>query len=128
MFLFVGNVCTVCCSEPLEVVAGWFSWSPLEVGIGYRSGVACLGMRGDLVVLFWMGLIVLQFINITLMASIEANCELKILAGTSLRADLKNCIACVILSSSMIWGYVRFLFKYSAVSVITNALVLLSMA
>ena len=74
MFLFFGNVCTVCFNTPLEVVAGWFSWSHLEVGIRYRSGAACLGMRGALVVLFWMGLIVFPFVNIALTASMAANC------------------------------------------------------
>ena len=48
-------MCTVCFSAPLEVVAGWFPWSPLEVGIRYLSGAACLCMRGDLVVLFTNG-------------------------------------------------------------------------
>ena len=109
MFLFFGNVCTVCCSAPLEVVSGWFSWSPLEVGIRYCSGVACLGMRGAFVVLFWMGLIVFPFVNIALTASMAANCELKMLAGTYLSYAVKNCIACVILSSAVMWGCVRYL-------------------
>ena len=77
-------MCTVCCSAPLEVVAGWFYWSPLESVIRYRSGAAFLGMRGDLDVLFWMDLIFLPFANIALTASMEANCELQRFAGTSL--------------------------------------------
>ena len=77
-------MCAVCCSAPLKVVAGWFSWSPLEVGIRYRSGAACLCMRGALVVLFWMGLIVFPFVNIALTSSMAANCELQMLSGTSL--------------------------------------------
>ena len=73
-----------------------------------------------------MGLIVFPFVNIALTASMEANCELKMLDGTSLSAAVKNCIACVILSSAMMWVCVRYICKYSAVSVIINALVLLS--
>ena len=128
MFLFFVIVCTFCCSSPLEVMAGWFSWSPLEVGIRYRSGAACLGMRGAVDVLFRMDLIVFPFVNIALTASMAANCESQILAGTSLSAAVKNCIVCAILSSAVVWGSVRHLCKYSAVSVIINTLVLLSIA
>ena len=52
MFLFFVIVCTVCCSAPLEVMAGWCSWSPLEVGIRCCSGAAFLSMRGAVDVLF----------------------------------------------------------------------------
>ena len=83
MLLSFGNVCTVCCSASLEVVAGWFSWSPLEVGIRYSSGAACLDLRGALVVLFWMGFI-FPFVHIDLTESMAANCELQMLAGTLL--------------------------------------------
>ena len=100
MFLFFGIVCTLCCSEPLEVVAGCFSWSPLEVGTRYRSGAAFLGMRGALDVLFWMDLIVFPFVNIALTASVADNCDLHMLAGTSLSAAVKKCIACAIMSSA----------------------------
>ena len=89
-------------------MAGWFSWSPLEVGTQYLSGAACLFMRGAIVVLLWMGFIV-PFVNIALTASMAANCELQMLAGTSLSADVKNCMACVILSSAMICGCVRYI-------------------
>ena len=82
-------------------MAGWFYWSPLEVGIRYRSGAAFLGMRGALDVLFWMDLIVFPFVNIALTASMAANCELQMLAGTSLSSTVKNCIACAILSSAV---------------------------
>ena len=122
IFLFFGNLFTVCCRTPLEVVAGWFSWSPLEVGTRYISGAACLCIRGALVVLVWMGFIV-PFVNIALTASMAANYELQMLAGTSLSAAVKNCMACVILSSAVICGCVRYLCKYSAVSVIINALI-----
>ena len=101
-------MCTVCCSAPLEVVAGWFYWSPLEVGIRYCSGAAFLGMRGAVDVLFWMDFIVSPFLNIALTASMAANCGSQIIAGTSLRAAVKNCIACVILSSDVMWGYVSY--------------------
>ena len=92
MFLFFGDVCTVCFSTPLEVLAGWFSWSPLEVGTRYLYGASCICMRGALVVLFWMGSI-FPFVNISLTSSMAANCELQMLAGTSLNAAAKNCIA-----------------------------------
>ena len=88
MFLFFENMCTFCFSAPLEVVAGWFSWSPLEVGIRYLSKAACLCMRGALVVLVWMGFIV-SFVNIALTASMAANFEMYILAGTALSASVK---------------------------------------
>ena len=84
-------------------------------------------MRGALDVLFWMGFI-FPFVNIALTASMEDNRELQMLAGTSLSAAVKNCIACVILSSAMIWGCVRYLCKYSEMSVIINALVFPSIA
>ena len=109
-------------------MAGWFSWSLLELGIRYRSGAAFIGMRGALDVLFWMDLIVFPFVNIALMASMAVNCELQMLAGTSLSAAVKNCIACTILSSAVMWGCVRYLCKYPAVSMIINGLVLLSIA
>ena len=54
MFFFFVIVCTVFCIAPLEVMAGWFSFPTLEVGARYRSGAACLGMRGAVDVLFWM--------------------------------------------------------------------------
>ena len=76
-------------------MAGWFYWLPLEVGVRYRSRAACLCMRGAFDVLFWMNFIVFPFVNIALMDSIDANCESQIMAGTSLNAAVKNCIACV---------------------------------
>ena len=94
MFLFFGIVCTVCCRAPLKVVAGWFYWSPLEVGIRYCSGAAFLGMRGALDVLLWMDLIVSSFLNIALTASMAANCELQLLDGTSLSAAVKLYCMC----------------------------------
>ena len=42
-------------------------------------------------------------------ASMAANCELQMLAGTSLSAVVKNCMACVIMSYDMICGCVRYL-------------------
>ena len=68
------------------------------------------------------------FKNIVLTASIAVNCELQMLAGTSFSAAVKNWISCVILSSAVICGYVRYLCKYSAVSVIINAFVFPSIA
>ena len=63
------------------------------------------------------------FENIVLTASIAANCELQMLAGTYFSAAVKNWIACAIMSSAVICGCVRYLCKYSAVSVIINAFV-----
>ena len=83
-------------------IAGWFYWPPLELGVRYRSGAACLGMRGAFDVLFWMDFIVFPFVNIFLMASMAANFELQILAGTSLSAAIKIVIACAILSSAVL--------------------------
>ena len=71
---------------------------------------------------------VLQFENIVLTASIAANCELHTLVGTSLSAADKKCMEWVIMYSDVTWGCVRYSCKYSAVSVIINALVLLSIA
>ena len=45
--VFFKIVSTFCCTAPLEVMDVCFSWSPLEVGVGYlNSGTACLGMSG----------------------------------------------------------------------------------
>ena len=46
------------------------------------------------------------FENIVLTASIAANCELQMLAGTSFSAAVKNWMACVIMSSAIIYGCV----------------------
>ena len=101
MFFFFIIVFTVCCSAPFEVMVGWFSWPPLEVGVRYRSVAACLGMRGAFDVLFWMDFIVFPFLNIALTASMAGNCESQILAGTYLSAAVKNFITCAILSSDV---------------------------
>ena len=101
MFFFFVNVCTFFCIAPLEFLAGWFSWPPLEVGVLYRSGAICLGIRGACDVLCGVDFIVFPFVNIARTASIAANCESQILVGTSLSAAVKNCIACVILSSDV---------------------------
>ena len=127
MFLIFCNLWTGYFSAPLEDVAGFISRSPLEVGIRYLSGFACFSMGSALAVSLWIGFIV-PFENIALTASMAATCELQIIAGTSLNAAVNNYIACVILSSVVICGCVRYLCKYPAVSVIINALVFLSIA
>ena len=66
---------------------------------------------------------IFPFVNIALTESMADNCELQILDGKSLSAAVKKFIACVIMSSAVIWGCVRYLCKYSAVSVIINAFV-----
>ena len=82
-------------------MAGWFYWPPLEVGVRYRAGAACLGMRDAFDVLGGVDFIVFPFVNIALTASIAANCYSKILVGTSFSDAVKNCSACVILSSAV---------------------------
>ena len=71
-------------------MAVWFYWPPLEVGVRYRAGAACLGMSGTIDFLCGLDFIVLPFVNIYLTASIAANCESQILVGTSLSAAVKN--------------------------------------
>ena len=120
VFIFF-NVWTGSLSAPLEVVAGLISWSPLEVGTRYLYGFACFSMSVALDDLFWMGFIV-PFENISLTESMAANWELQTFSGISLSDDVKSCMACVILSSAVMWGCVRYLCKYSAVSEIIKAL------
>ena len=46
-WVFFGIVNEFCCTTPLEFMALLFSWPPLEVGVGYRTGAsACLSMTG----------------------------------------------------------------------------------
>ena len=59
-------------------------------------------------------------------SSIAANCELHMLVGTFLSASDNNCMEWFILSSAVKLGCVIYPCKYSAVSVIINDLVLLS--
>ena len=102
MSFFFLIVCTVCCIAPLKVLDSWFSLPPFEVGIRYRAGADCLGMRDDYDVLCGADVIVIfPFVNISRTDSIAANCESQILVGTSLSAAVKNCIVCVILSSAV---------------------------
>ena len=121
-------VSTFFCTTPLEVMTVCFPCRPLEVGVGYLTGAtACLGMSGvecgDTV-----GSSVRQFANIVLTALIAANCESHMLVEKNLSATDEKCMAWVILSSAVMWGCVRYSCKYSAVSIMINALVLLSIA
>ena len=75
MFFFFVIVCTVFCISPLEVLDGWFSWPPLEVGVRYCSGTDCLGIRGACDFLCGADFIVYPFVNIARTASIATNCE-----------------------------------------------------
>ena len=52
MFFIFGTVWTVSLSTSLEIVAGLFTRSPLEVGNQYFTGFACFSMRGACDVLF----------------------------------------------------------------------------
>ena len=68
-------------------MALFFSWPPLEVGVGYRTGAdACLGMTGvgcgnNLCASGGKYSTVRQFAKIVWVASIAANCELHMLVG-----------------------------------------------
>ena len=115
-------------------MALFFSWPPLEVGVGYRTSTAAyLGMTGvgcgnTLCASGGKDSTVRQFAKIFWIASIAANCEFHMLVGTYLSSVDKKFIAWVILYSVVMWGCVRYSCKYSAVSVIINDLVLLSIA
>ena len=123
-----------CCNTPLEVIALSLYWPALEVGVGYLSGAdACLG-RNDVGCGNILGdsggkdATVCQFAKIVQIASIAANCESHMLVGTSLSAADNNCMVCAILSSAVTWSCVRYACKDSAVSVIINDFVFLSIA
>ena len=73
-----------------------------------------------------MDSIVCPFVNIALTTSISDHCESQILVGTSLSSAVKKCMAWLVLSSDVMWGCVRYSCKYSEVSVIVDALILLS--
>ena len=109
----------------------FFSWPHLEVGVGYRtSAAACLFLTGVWCgnTLFASGVkdyTVIQFVKIARKDSIAANCESHMLVGASLSAADKKWMEWVILYYTVTWGCVRYSCKYSAVSVIINALVLL---
>ena len=109
-------------------MAVWFSWPPLEVGVGYPAGASCLGMSDDTGFLGGLDSIVRQFSNIVRTASIAANCKSHMLVGTSLSAAERKCMAWFILSSDVTCDCMGYSCKYSAVSVIINALVLISIA
>ena len=55
--VFFENMSTFCGTSPLEVMAMWFSWPPLKVGVGYLAGASCLGISGDIG--FYVGWILL---------------------------------------------------------------------
>ena len=117
-----------CCTAPLEVMAVWFYWPPLEVGVGYLAGACCLGISGDTGFLGGLDSNVRQFANIVRTASIADNCKSQMLVGKYFSAAEKKCMAWVILSSNVTWGCVRYSCNYLAVSVLINALVLLSIS
>ena len=70
------------------------------MGVRYRAGAACLGMRGACDVLCGVDFIVVPFVKIARTSSIDANCESQVLVDTSLISAVKNFIACVIMSSA----------------------------
>ena len=104
------------------------------MGVGYLTGAtACLGMCGvecgnTVGFLGGKDSTVRQFTKIVWTASIAANCELHMLVGTYLSPFDKKCMEWFILSYAITRGRVRYSCKYSAVSVIINALVLMSIA
>ena len=129
-----GIVNEFCYTKPLEFMALLFSWPPLEVGVGYRTGsYACLSMTGvgcgnNLCASGGKDSTVHQFTKIVPTSSIAANCESHMLVGTFLSASDKKCMEWFILSSAVRWVCVIYPCKYSAVSVIINDLVFLSIA
>ena len=131
MFLVLG---VTFFTTPLEVTAVCFYLPPLEVGVGCRtSATTCLGMIGAecgnaVCALGGKDSSVCQFAKIVRTASIATNCESHMLVGTSLSAADKKCMAWVILSSAVTWGCVKYSCKYYSVSVIMNALFLLSIS
>ena len=133
-WVFFGIVSKFCCTTPLEVTAVCFYWPPLKVGIGCRTGATtCLGMIGVECCNYVCALggkdsSVFQFSKIVRTASIAANYESHMLVGTSLSSADKKCMEWFILSSAITWGCVRYACKYSAVSIILNDLVLMSIA
>ena len=102
------------------------------MGVGYRTGAAaCIGMTdvgcgNTLCDSGGKDYTVRKFAKIVRTASIDDNYESHMLVGTSLSAADKKCMVWVILSSAVTWGCVKYLCKYYSVSVIINALVLLS--
>ena len=52
MFFIFGFVWTVVFSTPLEIVAGLFTWSPLELGNRYFSVFAWFSIRDACDILF----------------------------------------------------------------------------
>ena len=87
-----GIVSNFCCTTPLEVMDVCFSWPPLEVGVGYRTGAtAYLGMTdvecgNTLCASGGKDSTVRQFARIFCTASISANFVSHMLVGTSLSA------------------------------------------
>ena len=78
--------------------------------------------------MFGLGASVLQLPNIVRTASIAANSESQMLLGKYLSAADRKCIAWFSLYSAVTFGCVRYVCKYSAVSVTIKAFVLLSIA
>ena len=78
--------------------------------------------------MFGIGASVLQLPNIVWTASIAANCELQMLLGKYLSASDRKCIIWFSLYSAVTCGCVRYVRKYSAVSVTIKAFILLSFA
>ena len=80
-WVIFGIVSGFCCNTSLGVINLYFSWPPLEVGVGYRSGTdACLGRTGvgcgnNLCDSGGKDSTVRQFEKIVRTASIADNCE-----------------------------------------------------
>ena len=102
-------------------------WPPLE--IDGRTNVCLSSTRGEFGnSMFGPGASFLQLPNIVRTDSIAANCESKMLLGKYLSAADKKFIAWFSLSSAVTCGCVRYVCKYSSVSVTIKAFVLLSIA
>ena len=71
---------------------------------------------------------VFQLAKVARTSSMVASWESHRLLGTSLSAEDKKCMACVILYSAVTLGCVRYSCKYYDVSVISSSFVLLSIS
>ena len=104
------------------------------MGVGYRTGVTvylgmtCVECGNSLCASGGNFSTVFKFAKIVWISLIANNFELHMPVGTSLSSVDHKFMAWVVLSSSVKWGCVIYLCKYSDVSVIIKDLVLLSIA
>ena len=133
-----------CRVTPLEVSPRSYLWTPLEVGALYKTGCTSFqtgrgfgygtaGLNGNDKVGVSFGTVglfstVRHFENIARTASMDASCKSHRLSGTSFSEAVKKWMMCVMRSSGVIIGFVRYSWRNSTVSVMSNCFVFLSMA